>query len=55
MPNIQVTREIDIAADFLLIEPSSEINATPGSSNYIDELNAATDKSIKNNGPTIWP
>ena len=50
------TKKAIIAADRYLDKiPSSERYATPGSSKEIEELKAATDNRMKNNGPINSP
>ena len=55
MPKVQAKKEIAKAEYFRDKNPSSDRYATPGSSNEIDELNAATESYIKNKEPMIWP
>ena len=55
IPRTHIKNEI-ISADLFLDKiPSSERYATPGSSKEIEELRAATDNRIKNNGPINCP
>ena len=55
IPRIHTKNEI-ISADLFLDKIfSSDKYATPGSKREIDELKAATDSNIKNNGPINCP
>ena len=51
IPSTHIKNEIISADRFLDKIPSSERYATPGSSKEIEELRAATDNRMKNNGP----
>ena len=55
IPKSHTKKDMTSADLFLERKPSSERNATPGSNNEIEELNAEIESNIKNIGPINWP